>query len=306
MHTAMIGLGRMGRNMASRLLRGGHALAAYNRTPARAEELKRDEGAAVAYSLQEVVSLLQPPRVVWLMLPAGDVVDAHLRQLLPELEEGDVVVDGGNTHYREDKRRAEAAAEYGVGYLDAGTSGGVWGLEKGYCLMAGGERWCFELAEPVLATLAPEEGYMHCGPTGAGHFVKMVHNAIEYGMMQAYAEGFELIQASEYADSVDYSALSGLWNRGSVIRSWLLELAEGAFARDPQLASIRGYVEDSGEGRWSVQQAVDTGVNAPVIALSLMQRFRSRQEDTFADRVLAALRREFGGHGVAPRDKGNG
>ena len=306
MHTAMIGLGRMGRNMASRLLRGGHALAVYNRTPVKAEELKKGEGAAVAYSLQEAVSLLRSPRVIWLMLPAGEVVDAHLRQLLPEMEEGDVVVDGGNTHYREDQRRAETAAEYGVGYLDAGTSGGVWGLDYGYCLMAGGERWCFERVEPVLATLAPEEGYMHCGPTGAGHFVKMVHNAIEYGMMQAYAEGFELIQASEFADSVDNSALSGLWNRGSVIRSWLLELAEGAFARDPGLSSIRGYVEDSGEGRWSVQQAVDTGVSAPVITLSLMQRFRSRQEDTFADRVLAALRREFGGHGVAPRDKGNG
>ncbi|MCF8030581.1 MAG: decarboxylating 6-phosphogluconate dehydrogenase [Desulfohalobiaceae bacterium] len=306
MHTAMIGLGRMGMNMASRLLRAGHALAAYNRTSAKAEELARDEGAAVAYSLQEAVSLLQAPRLIWLMLPAGEVVDEHLQRLLPELEQGDVVVDGGNTHYPEDRRRAETAAEYGVGYLDVGTSGGIWGLESGYCLMAGGERWCFQRAEPVLATLAPTGGYMHCGPTGAGHFVKMVHNAIEYGMMQAYAEGFELIQASQYADAVDYSALSGLWNRGSVIRSWLLELAEHAFAQDPQLDSIKGYVEDSGEGRWSVQQAVDSGVSAPVITLSLMQRFRSRQEDTFADRVLAALRREFGGHVVSPSDRSEG
>jgi 6-phosphogluconate dehydrogenase len=301
MHTAMIGLGRMGMNMARRLLRGGHDLTAYNRTAAKTDELATEAGAVPAYSLTQAVSPLRRPRVIWLMLPAGQVVDEHLNAILPHLGEGDVVVDGGNTHYREDRSRAEAAAEYGVGYLDVGTSGGVWGLESGYCLMAGGERWSFELAEPLMATLAPEGGYMHCGPTGSGHFLKMVHNAVEYGMMQAYAEGFELIRASEFADSVDFSALSGLWNRGSVIRSWLLELAERAFARDPRLEAIKGYVEDSGEGRWSVQQAVDSAVSAPVITLSLMQRFRSRQEDTFADRVLAALRHEFGGHSLAPK-----
>jgi len=298
MQAGMIGLGRMGMNMAKRLLRAGHGLAAFNRTPAKTEELAASEGAAAASSLGELVEKLDTPRILWMMLPAGSVVDDHLSELLCLVEPGDIIVDGGNTHYKDDIRRAQTAADAGVHYLDVGTSGGVWGLEVGYCLMAGGPREAFVRAEPLLKALAPEDGYMHCGPSGAGHFVKMVHNGIEYGMMQAYAEGFGLIEASDYSETLDYSALSHLWNQGSVIRSWLLELAERAFAQDPGLKSLQGYVEDSGEGRWTVQQAVESGVSAPVLSLALMERFRSRQDNAFSDRMLAALRNQFGGHAV--------
>jgi 6-phosphogluconate dehydrogenase len=294
----MIGLGRMGLNMAKRLLRGGHQLAAVNRTPAKTEQLAAEEGAQAAYSLAELVDALEKPRILWMMLPAGQLVDEHLAELLRLADPGDIIVDGGNTYYKDDIRRAEQAAEAGLHYLDAGTSGGVWGLEVGYCLMVGGPGQAFAQAEPILASLAPKDGYMHCGPSGAGHFVKMVHNGIEYGLMQAYAEGFGLIEASEYSGALDYSALSKLWNQGSVIRSWLLELAERAFAEDPKLEGIQGFVEDSGEGRWTVQQAVETSVSAPVLTLSLMERFRSRQDNAFSDRMLAALRHQFGGHAV--------
>lgn len=295
MHIGMIGLGRMGMNMARRLLQDGHQVVAYNRTSTRTEEIVR-EGAEGSSSVAELVEKLAHPRVIWLMLPAGQAIDEHMGQLHDLLARGDVVVDGGNTFYKDDIRRAGMLAARGIDFMDAGVSGGIWGLKVGYCLMLGGRRETFQYLEPIFLTLAPEDGYLYCGPVGAGHFVKMVHNGIEYGMMQAYGEGFAILQASPYAEHLDYFQVAHLWNQGSVVRSWLLELLEAAFARDGRLEGIRGYVEDSGEGRWTVQQAVDCGVPAPVIALSLFQRFRSREEGSFADRVLAALRREFGGH----------
>ncbi len=302
MKLAMVGLGRMGMNMARRLLGGGHQVVALNRSPDKTEQLVQ-EGASAAYSLPQVVAQLIPPRVVWMMLPAGEIIDEHLDQLRDLLAPEDVVIDGGNTYYKDDVRRSKALAERGIHFLDAGVSGGIWGLKVGYCLMIGGDKAIYEKLLSVFETLAPPEGYLYCGPAGAGHFVKMVHNGIEYGMMQAYGEGFQLLEASPYAAALNYRDIAHLWNRGSVVRSWLLELAENAFAEDPKLDEISGYVEDSGEGRWTVQQAVEAGVPVPVMALSLFQRFRSRQRDPFADRLLAALRREFGGHAVAgPRE----
>lgn len=303
MQIGMIGLGRMGMNMAKRLLQGGHEVVAYNRTPEKTEEIVR-EGAIGSFSLTELVDNLSAPRVVWLMIPAGKPVDDNLEQLKELLASGDIVIDGGNTHYKDDIRRAAMHAEKGIKFMDVGVSGGIWGLKVGYCLMAGGEREIFDHVEPILKTLAPEDGYLYCGPTGAGHFVKMVHNGIEYGMMQAYGEGFAILEGSPYVDFLDYSKVAHLWNQGSVIRSWLLELLETAFAKDGRLRHIRGYVEDSGEGRWTVQQAVESGVAAPVIALSLFRRFSSREEDSFEDRVLAALRLEFGGHAVVAAKEG--
>ncbi|MGD9033458.1 MAG: decarboxylating 6-phosphogluconate dehydrogenase [Desulfobacteraceae bacterium] len=297
MEIAMIGLGRMGMNMARRLIRGNHQVIAYNRTANKTDQIVK-EGAVGAYSLSELVENLSPPRVVWLMLPAGPAIDDHLDQLKDLLSGGDMVIDGGNTYYKDDIRRAAMLAEKGIQFLDAGVSGGIWGLEVGYCTMVGGAKENYEYLEPIFKTLAPEDGYLYCGATGAGHFVKMVHNGIEYGMMQAYGEGFDILEASPYAKSLDYAEVAHLWNQGSVIRSWLLELAEAAFKKDPKLSDIRGYVEDSGEGRWTVQQAVETGVSAPVISLSLFRRFRSREEDAYSDKVIAALRREFGGHAV--------
>ena len=297
MKIGMIGLGRMGMNMARRLLEHKHEVAAYNRTPEKTRQLA-EQGARACFSLEELIRALEPPRVMWMMLPAGEIVDTHLEAILSMASPGDVVVDGGNTYYKDDIRRSGTAAEKGVHYLDAGTSGGVWGLEVGYCLMVGGEETAFSLVEPALAALAPKDGYLHCGPTGAGHFVKMIHNGIEYGMMQAYAEGFGILEDSPYAGNLDYARLSHLWNQGSVIRSWLLELAELAFAQSPRLEDLQGYVQDSGEGRWTVQQAVETASSAPVLTLSLMERFRSRRENAFQDRVLAALRQQFGGHAV--------
>jgi len=302
MQIAMIGLGRMGMNMAKRLLQGGHSVIAYNRTPDKTDQLVK-EGAIGAYSLSEVVEKLSPPRAVWLMLPAGPTVDNHILQLKEVLSPGDIVIDGGNTYYKDDIRRAELLSEKEIKFIDAGVSGGIWGLKAGYCLMVGGEKEICRHLEPIFKTLAPEEGYLYCGVVGAGHFVKMVHNGIEYGMMQAYGEGFDILEASPYSESLDYAAISHLWNQGSVVRSWLLELMESAFAGDADLSGIRGYVDDSGEGRWTVQQAIDTGVSAPVIALSLMRRFRSQKEDSFSDKVVAALRREFGGHAVVAADK---
>jgi len=302
MKIAMIGLGRMGMNMVKRLLKGGHEVVAYNRTPQKTDEIVH-EGAIGAYSLKEVVEKLTTPRVVWIMLPAGSAVDEHMEQLKDLLSKGDIVIDGGNTYYKDDIRRAELLSEKGIQFMDAGVSGGIWGLEKGYCLMVGGEKETFHYLEPIFKTLSPDEGYLYCGATGAGHFVKMVHNGIEYGMMQAYGEGFEILEASPYAESFNYAEIAHLWNQGSVVRSWLLELAEAAFKKDEKLSNIRGYVEDSGEGRWTVQQAIETGVSAPAIALSLMRRFRSQDQDPFSDKVVAALRREFGGHAVVAVDK---
>ena len=276
-------------------MQGGHEVVAFNRTPAKTDQLVK-EGAIGAYSISEVVDKLSHPRVIWIMLPAGSTVDKHISQLKEILSPGDIVIDGGNTYYKDDIRRGDLLAEKDIKFVDAGVSGGIWGLEKGYCLMIGGEKRTYQYLEPIFKTLAPEKGYLFCGGVGAGHFVKMVHNGIEYGMMQAYGEGFDILEASPYGESLDYAEVSHLWNQGSVVRSWLLELMESAFENDPNLSDIRGYVEDSGEGRWTIQQAIETGVSAPVIALSLMRRFRSQVQDSFSDKVVAALRREFGGH----------
>jgi 6-phosphogluconate dehydrogenase len=299
MQIAIAGLGRMGMNMARRLLRNGHEVIVWNRSPEKVEEIAR-EGAKGAYSLEELVRPLVPPRAVWLMLPAGEVVDTTIEQLIPFLEPEDIIIDGGNSFYRDDIRRKRHLEPYGIHYVDVGVSGGIWGLREGYCIMAGGEKSIFHYLEPILRTLAPPEGYMYCGECGSGHFVKMVHNGIEYGMMSAYGEGFSILKASPYGSKLDLAAVSQLWNRGSVVRSWLLELAEAAFLKNQDLDSLQGYVEDSGEGRWTVQQAIDSGVPAPVIAAALFQRFRSRMQDSFSDKVLAALRNEFGGHAVVP------
>lgn len=297
MQVAILGLGRMGSNMARRLLRDGHQVVAWNRTPARVEEIAA-EGAKGAGSLEEAVALLTPPRSVWLMLPAGSVTDETIARLAKLLAPGDCILEGGNSFYHDDLRRRDLLEPLGISYLDVGVSGGIWGLAEGYCLMVGGDREEFRQREPLFSSLAPAGGYLHCGGTGAGHFVKMVHNGIEYGMMAAYGEGFSILKASPYGEGLDLARVSGLWNRGSVVRSWLLELAEAAFGKDPGLSAIQGYVEDSGEGRWTVQQAIDTGVPAPVTAAALFQRFRSRMGDSFGDKVLAALRNEFGGHAV--------
>ncbi len=294
---AMIGLGKMGFNMAKRLLQGGHEVVVYNRSRGKTDEAAQD-GALPAYSLREAVEKLSPPRVVWIMLPAGAVVDAHVEEFGRLLSPGDIVVDGGNSYFEDDLKHEALLKEKDVRYMDAGVSGGIWGLKIGYCLMVGGDPEVYRIVEPALETLAPKDGYLHCGPAGSGHFVKMVHNGIEYGMMQAYAEGFEILSKSPFSESMDFEKIAHLWNQGSVIRSWLLELAESAFSNDPKLDSIKGYVADSGEGRWTVRQAVDLGVPAPVITASLFTRFASRTDDSFGNKVLAALRHQFGGHAV--------
>ncbi len=294
---AMIGLGRMGMNMTKRLLAGGIEVVAHNRTPAKVEEAAA-AGAIGAFSIDEVVANLAPPRVVWLMLPAGEPTERMIGELAGRLQLGDIVVDGGNTLYTDDLRRADLLARHGIHYLDVGVSGGVWGRKIGYCLMIGGEKELVEELQPVFAALAPPDGFLYCGPVGAGHFVKMVHNGIEYGMMQAYGEGFALLEASPYGQQLDFARLAHLWNQGSVIRSWLLELLEIAFAKSPRLDDLKGWVDDSGEGRWTVQQGVELGVPLPVISAALFARFQSRLPDGFGNRVLAALRREFGGHPV--------
>ncbi len=295
MDIGFVGLGRMGFNMTLRLLRGGHRVVAWNRSPEKVQEAAA-QGAVAAATVADLVKALPTPRVVWIMLPAGATTDEMIEQLVPMLAKGDLVVDGGNTNFHDDKRRAARLAPAGIDYADVGTSGGIWGLQNGYCMMAGGSQAAIARLRPALDTLAPPDGWMHTGPVGSGHFSKMIHNGIEYGMMQAYAEGFEILQASEY--DYDLAKLSHLWNQGSVVRSWLLELAELAFQKDPKLEKIRGWVDDSGEGRWTVLEAIAHNVPAEILTLSLMRRFRSRQQDTFTDRVLAALRNEFGGHAV--------
>ncbi len=300
MEIGMVGLGRMGAAMSERLMKGGHKVVAYDpatEAVARCEKL----GAVGAKSLEEVAQKLSAPRAVWLMVPAGETVTKVINELLPHLDKGDTLIDGGNSNYHETVRRGKELSEKGINYVDAGTSGGVWGLEKGYCLMVGGPDKAVKRIEPAFKTLAPEDGYAHVGPSGAGHFTKMIHNGIEYGMLQAYAEGFELLKASDF--SLDLHQLAALWQHGSVIRSWLLELTEHALAKDPELANIRGYVEDSGEGRWTVFEAIDKNVPAPVLTLSLLARFASRQEESFSAKVIAALRKEFGGHAVKGSDK---
>ncbi len=286
MQLGIIGLGRMGGNMRERLRRGGHEVIGYRRNP----EIG-DVG-----SLSELVDGLAAPRTVWSMIPAGDPTERTIQELKGLLKEGDLIVDGGNSNFRDSMRRGAELEKQGLLFMDAGTSGGVWGLKIGYCLMVGGTDEAFRRVEPALKTLAPEDGYAHVGPVGAGHFTKMVHNGIEYAMLQAYAEGFEILNASQF--ELDLHQLAALWNHGSVVRSWLLELAESAFDKDPDLSKIRGYVEDSGEGRWTVFEAINENVPAPAIAASLFARFVSRQEDSFAMKVIAALRNEFGGHAV--------
>jgi 6-phosphogluconate dehydrogenase len=302
MKLAMIGLGRMGLNMARRLMQGNHKIVAYNRSKEVVRQIAA-EGATGAASLRQVTEMLPAPRIVWIMLPAGKVVEDTIDRLKELLRPDDIIIDGGNSYYRDDLRRYKALKRVGIRYMDVGVSGGIWGLKIGYCMMMGGDKNVFRYLEPIFLTLAPKDGYLYCGKAGAGHFVKMVHNGIEYGLMQAYGEGFEILDASEFADSFDYAKIAHLWNQGSVIRSWLLELAADAFSKSAELSDIKAYVEDSGEGRWTVQQAIDTGVPAEVITLSLMRRFRSRQQDPFTERVLAALRREFGGHAVVSKKK---
>ena len=302
MKLAMIGLGKMGMNMARRLMQGNHEIVAYDLSKKAVEEISA-EGASGVSSLQQVVEMLSGPRIVWMMLPAGKPVEDTIRRLKELLSPEDIVIDGGNSYYKDDHRRYEELQAAGIHYMDVGVSGGIWGLEVGYCMMIGGDKATFTYLEPIFRMLAPKKGYLYCGKSGAGHFVKMVHNGIEYGLMQAYGEGFEILDASEYAQSFDYAKIAHLWNQGSVIRSWLLELAENAFRKSEELSDITGFVEDSGEGRWTVQQALDTAVPAEVITIALMRRFRSRQQDPFTERVLAALRREFGGHAVVAKDK---
>jgi 6-phosphogluconate dehydrogenase len=296
MRLAMIGLGRMGGNMSERLIKGGHEVVVYAR---KAEEVQRyvSKGATGAGSVSDVTSKLKAPRIVWIMVPAGKPVEETIASLLPGLAKGDVIIDGGNSNYHDSMRRAAELQAKGIHFIDSGTSGGIWGLANGYCLMIGASPEAFKLCEPIFKTLAPPDGYAHTGPPGAGHYVKMVHNGIEYGMLQAYAEGYEILHASKHF-KLDLHKIAAVWNRGSVVRSWLNELAERAFEKDVDLKDLRGYVEDSGEGRWTVQEAIDLDVPAPVITLSLLTRLRSRQADSFSAKVIAALRNEFGGHAV--------
>jgi 6-phosphogluconate dehydrogenase len=297
MQLAMIGLGRMGGNMVERLMRDGHKLVAFDRT---AETLAKYEslGATPAADLATVVKSLQTPRIIWIMVPAGDPVDETIATLRPMLSAGDIIIDGGNSNFHDTIRRGEDLATSKIELIDSGTSGGIWGLENGYCLMVGGSDVAVKHCEPIFTSLAPEDGYAHVGPTGAGHYVKMVHNGIEYGLLQAYAEGYEILHASKIFPKLDLSQIAEVWQHGSVVRSWLNELAVRAFANDVSLAQIKGWVADSGEGRWTVQEAIDLDVPAPVITLSLLTRFRSRQTDSFGAKVIAALRNEFGGHAV--------
>jgi len=296
MRIGFIGLGRMGANMVRRLMLDGHEIVVYNRTPEKTTEIAGG-GANPSFSIAELVSKLEKPRAVWVMVPAGDATEAQIDELLEHLEPGDTIIDGGNTNFHDDVRRHRDLAAKGIGYVDAGTSGGIWGLQVGYCLMVGGDAAAVTPLEPIFTSLAPKDGYMHIGGPGAGHYVKMVHNGIEYGLMQAYAEGFEIMHASDY--DLDLAGISELWMQGSVVRSWLLELAGRAFrANGPDLEHLKGFVADSGEGRWTVQEAIDHDVPAPVITLSLLTRFRSRQDDSYGAKVLAALRNEFGGHAV--------
>jgi 6-phosphogluconate dehydrogenase len=298
MKIGMVGLGKMGLNMTKRLQRAGHTVVAFDLGRAKVEEA-RASGATPAFTYDELVRALEPPRAVWAMVPAGNPVEQVIAEMQQRFSPGDLFVDGGNSNYKDSKRHYERLKSAKLMFVDAGVSGGIWGLENGYCMMLGGDKEAIARLKPALDALAPKEGWLHAGPAGAGHFVKMIHNGIEYGMMQSYAEGFEVLQAGDY--TFDLAAIAHLWNQGSVVRSWLLELAERAFEKDPGLEQIRGWVEDSGEGRWTVMEAIDRSVPAEVLALALMSRFRSRQPDSFRDKVIAALRGEFGGHAVKTR-----
>ena len=298
MDLAMVGLGKMGLNMAKRLLHGGHRVVAWNRSEGP-REAATAAGAEAVVALEDIAVKLSPPRVVWMMLPAGDTTELFMNALADLLSAGDVLIDGSNSHYKDTVRRGAVLEEKGIQFLDVGTSGGVWGLTEGYSMMVGGEKTIVERLRPILETLAPapDKGWGRVGPSGAGHFVKMVHNGIEYGLMQAYAEGFELMaQKTEF--DLDLHRVAEIWRCGSVIRSWLLDLVAQALADNPRLDGIAAWVEDSGEGRWTVQEGIDVGVAMPVITSALQRRFRSRQEAPFSDKLLAALRQQFGGHDV--------
>ncbi|WP_337866823.1 phosphogluconate dehydrogenase (NAD(+)-dependent, decarboxylating) [Ignavibacterium sp.] len=299
MKIGFIGLGKMGYNMVQRLLLDKHEVVVFNRDKSKVDEIAK-RGAIPSYSIEELVSKLPQRKVVWLMVPSGKPVDENLDALLNLLNKDDIIIDGGNSFWRDTQKRAEKAAEKGIHFLDCGTSGGVWGLKNGYCLMYGGEKEAAGYVEPIFKSLAPENGYVYCGQSGTGHLVKMVHNGIEYGMMQAYAEGFEILKKSPY--NIDITKVADAWQYGSVVRSWLLELAVNAFNEDPQLEKLEDYVQDSGEGRWTVQTAMDFEVPAHVITASLYTRFQSRQDESFAMKVLAALRNQFGGHAVKTKE----
>jgi 6-phosphogluconate dehydrogenase len=296
MKLGMIGLGKMGGNMTERLMKGGHEVVVFDRSP---EVIARYVGLGSTGSTgaADMVAKLDTPRVVWIMVPAGKPVDDTIAALIPGMSKGDVIIDGGNSNFHDTMRRAAALREKGIDLVDSGTSGGIWGLANGYCLMIGGSDEAFSLCEPIFKTLAPEDGYAHMGASGSGHYVKMIHNGVEYGMLQAYAEGYEILHASKDFD-LDLKKIASVWNHGSVVRSWINELAEAAFDKDANLDALKGFVADSGEGRWTVQEAIDLDVPAPVITLSLLMRLRSRQDDSFSAKVIAALRNEFGGHAV--------
>jgi 6-phosphogluconate dehydrogenase len=296
MQLGMVGLGKMGNYMTQRLIEGGHTVVAYDRNP-QAVQTAAGVGAAAASSLADMsAKLTASPKVAWVMVPAGAPTDDTIHQLAEELGKGGIIIDGGNTNYKDGLRLYADCKAKGVSLIDAGTSGGVWGLKEGYCLMVGGDDEQVKLCEPIFLTLAPPNGYAHVGPAGAGHFSKMVHNGIEYGLLQAYGEGFEILKSSQY--DYDLGQLAELWTHASVVRSWLLELLVLAFREDPGLKDIRGYVDDTGEGRWTVEAAIDENVPAPVITLSLLARMASRQQESFSAKVVAALRNQFGGHAV--------
>ena len=324
MQLGMIGLGRMGANMTRRLMRGGHQMVVSDLSPDAVKQLA-GEGAVAASSLNDLVSKLTPPRAAWIMVPAGDPTDKTVLALLDGMQAGDTIIDGGNSYFKDDVRRSKVCAEKGVHYVDVGTSGGVWGLERGYCMMIGGPKEAVQRLDPIFKTLAPgrgdiprtpgrekiagtaEDGYIHCGPSGSGHFVKMVHNGIEYGMMQAYAEGFDIFKNATSKDlpediryDLNLADIAEVWRRGSVVASWLLDLTAMALVENPTLAEYSGFVQDSGEGRWTIQAAIDEAVPAEVLSAALYTRFRSRQEHTFAEKVLSAMRQKFGGH-VEPK-----
>jgi 6-phosphogluconate dehydrogenase len=301
MQLGMIGLGKMGANMATRLIGDGHKVAGYD--PADdARAAASANGVLPAASLEELVKLLNPPRVVWVMVPAGKPTISTIDTLSKLLSDGDIVIDGGNSNYKEAADIANRLHELGIGFIDAGTSGGIWGLEEGYCLMVGGESKYVSSCEPIFTSLAPEGGYAHVGPVGAGHFVKMIHNGIEYGIMQAYAEGFAIMKSADEF-SLDLHQIASIWRYGSVVRSWLLDLTERALRPEAHIEGIEGYVVDSGEGRWTLEEAVSRGVPAPAMAVSLFSRFSSRDPDAFSNKLLAALRNQFGGHAVEKENK---
>jgi 6-phosphogluconate dehydrogenase len=328
MQLGMVGLGRMGANMTRRLMRGGHQMVVSDLSPDTVKQLA-GEGAVASSSLDDLVSKLTTPRAAWIMVPAGDPTERTVQALLARMQSGDAIIDGGNSFFKDDVRRSKICAAKGVHYIDVGTSGGVWGLERGYCMMIGGPKEAVQRLDPIFKTLAPgrgdiprtpgretmggtaEDGYIHCGPSGSGHFVKMVHNGIEYGMMQAYAEGFDIFKnatSKELPEDIRYDLnladIAEVWRRGSVVASWLLDLTAMALAESPTLAEYSGFVQDSGEGRWTIQAAIEEAVPAEVLSAALYTRFRSRQEHTFAEKILSAMRQKFGGH-VEPKSQSN-